>query len=237
MKKAAQTTASAFQRSGSGCGEVMRPILRHRSRSLVAEVATARVRPSRRLRPRPPPAPRRLAVSRPAGRSPRSLRRAPAAAPSANGKNASLASTAPCVSWPSSRAFSTAIRTASTRLICPAPIPIVCRPRASTIAFDETCLQTRQAKRTSSHASSATSPQATLIVSRSCVSASRSCTSRPPRTRLKSRSPGVSLRRSPSCRMRSACFARQRLERVGCVPGREQHLDEVLRDPLAERRR
>ena len=30
------------------------------------------------------------------------------------------------VSWPSSRAFSSAIRTASTRLIWPAPIPIVC---------------------------------------------------------------------------------------------------------------
>ena len=47
--------------------------------------------------------------------------------PSANGKNASLASTAPCRSWPCSRAFSTAIRTESTRLIWPAPIPIVCR--------------------------------------------------------------------------------------------------------------
>ena len=43
-------------------------------------------------------------------------------------------------SWPCSRAFSTAIRTASTRLIWPAPMPIVCSSRASTIAFDVTCL-------------------------------------------------------------------------------------------------
>ena len=39
-------------------------------------------------------------------------------------------------SWPNSAAFSTAIRTASTRLIWPAPIPIVCRSFARTIAFD-----------------------------------------------------------------------------------------------------
>ena len=42
-------------------------------------------------------------------------------------------------------AFSTAIRTASTRLICPAPIPIVAPPRASTIAFERTWRQTIQA--------------------------------------------------------------------------------------------
>ena len=40
----------------------------------------------------------------------------------------------------------------------PAPIPIVCRPRASTIPFDETCLHTRQAKSRSAHALSGTSP-------------------------------------------------------------------------------
>src|SRR5712692_2905088 len=104
--------------------------------------------------------------------------------PSGNGKNASEASTAPCRSWPSSRAFPTAIRTASTRDIWPAPIPIVCRSFASTIAFELTCLQTRQAKSRSPQAASSSRPQRTSISSRSSMSQSRSCTSRPPRTRL-----------------------------------------------------
>ena len=51
----------------------------------------------------------------------------------------------------SDAAFSTAIRTASTRLIWPAPMPIVARSFTSTIAFEETCLQTRQAKTRSPH--------------------------------------------------------------------------------------
>src|SRR4051794_12568480 len=58
------------------------------------------------------------------------------AGPSANGKNASDARTVP--SRLSTRAFSTASRTASTRLIWPAPMPIVARSRASTMALDFT---------------------------------------------------------------------------------------------------
>ena len=69
-----------------------------------------------------------------------------ASTPSANGKKASEASAEP---WSHSglfaRAFSTASRTESTRLICPAPMPIVARPLASTIAFERTCLQTLHA--------------------------------------------------------------------------------------------
>src|SRR5215510_11799290 len=56
--------------------------------------------------------------------------------PSGNGKNASDASAAPDRSCPCSPAFSTAILTASTRLIWPAPIPIDCRPLTITIASD-----------------------------------------------------------------------------------------------------
>ena len=44
------------------------------------------------------------------------------------------------------RAFDTAMRTESTRDIWPAPMPSVRPPPANTMAFDLTCLQTRQAK-------------------------------------------------------------------------------------------
>ena len=73
------------------------------------------------------------------------LDREPAARP-ANGKNASDAIAAPSSDSPAARALSIAIRTESTRLICPAPIPTVPSPRASTIAFERTCLQTRIAE-------------------------------------------------------------------------------------------
>jgi hypothetical protein len=62
--------------------------------------------------------------------------------PSRNGKNASLASTAPRWRPPD---FSTARRTLSTRLICPAPTPTTARSLVSTIALDLTCLQAIQA--------------------------------------------------------------------------------------------
>src|SRR5919109_1562472 len=52
-----------------------------------------------------------------------------ASAPSANGMKASEASTAPRRSCPCSRAFSTAIRTESTRLVSPPPIPVEEDPR------------------------------------------------------------------------------------------------------------
>src|SRR6185312_10793049 len=104
--------------------------------------------------------------------------------PSGNGKNASEASADPAGSWPNSAVFSTAIRTASTRLIWPAPIPIVCRSFTSTIAFDATCLQTRHAKTRSPHCGSLSSPVTSCQVSRSSISASGSWTSIPPSTRL-----------------------------------------------------
>src|SRR5262249_7599490 len=72
--------------------------------------------------------------------------------PSENGKNASDASTEPERSG--GRAFSSARRTESTRLICPAPTPSVAPPRASTIALERTCRQTRQANSRSPHSCS-----------------------------------------------------------------------------------
>ena len=74
--------------------------------------------------------------------------------PSANGKKASEAITAPSSAISAAAALSTAIRTESTRLICPAPIPAVPRSRASTIAFERTCLHTFQANSSSPHSAS-----------------------------------------------------------------------------------
>src|SRR4029434_1376538 len=69
---------------------------------------------------------------------------AAAISPSGNGKNASLATALPLSESPDSFAFQTAIREASTRDIWPAPIPIVRSALAYTMAFDFTCLTTRQ---------------------------------------------------------------------------------------------
>src|SRR5581483_9941722 len=71
--------------------------------------------------------------------------------PSGNGKNASDAMTATEMSEAD---FSIASRTESTRLICPAPIPIVPSSRLSTIAFDRTCLHTFHANDSSFHSAS-----------------------------------------------------------------------------------
>ena len=83
---------------------------------------------------------------------PRSRRRPIAACgPSAKGKNASEATDRSGRARPRPvrrtrrRAFSTAIRTESTRLICPAPIPTVAPSFANTIAFERTWRHTFQA--------------------------------------------------------------------------------------------
>src|SRR5258708_1948324 len=72
--------------------------------------------------------------------------------PSANGKKASDATTAPLVSGSDapaclavSAALWAAMRAASTRLIWPAPIPTVAPCLAYTMVFDLTCLATRNA--------------------------------------------------------------------------------------------
>jgi len=66
------------------------------------------------------------------------------------GKYASEAMTQPLTVKPSSLALIAAIRVEYTRLICPAPTPMVMLSCANTMAFDFTNLQTFQA--TASHA-------------------------------------------------------------------------------------
>src|SRR4051794_2334674 len=126
--------------------------------------------------------------------------------PSANGKNASDASTAPR-RW-SRRHFSRARRTESTRLIWPAPTPTVAPPRASTIAFERTWRQTRQANSTSAHSSSLGARLVTTSIwSRPSPTRSRSCTSRPPLTWRSSFSPSSGMRRSWSSSRRTSGLA------------------------------
>ena len=60
---------------------------------------------------------------------------------SGNGKNASLAITAPLVSKPNSFVFAIAWRKASTRDVMPAPLPISCLFSASTMVLDLLFLQ------------------------------------------------------------------------------------------------
>src|SRR5215471_19291364 len=99
---------------------------------------------------------------------------------SRNGKNASDAKTEPASG---DRAFDTAIRTESTRDIWPAPIASVRPPAANTIAFDLTCLQTRQAKsRSASSAGVGARFDTTLPAAAAEVSRSRDCTRKPPAT-------------------------------------------------------
>src|SRR5215211_5312085 len=104
--------------------------------------------------------------------------------PSANGKNASDASAAPGSSCPRSRAFWTASRTASTRLVWPPPAPRSWRSRARTIAFEPTCFAIRQPKtRSPQPASLGARVVTTFMPSRSSTSLSASWTRRPPSTR------------------------------------------------------
>jgi hypothetical protein len=117
--------------------------------------------------------------------------------PSGKGKKASEAMAAP--SSERSPAFSTARRTESTRLIWPAPIPVVARSFESTIALERTCLHTFQANPISLHSCSVGRRWVTTCISeRSSMSMSRSWTSRPPITRLVSRSDTLMARRSLS---------------------------------------
>src|SRR3974390_1725545 len=110
--------------------------------------------------------------------------------PSGNGKNAAEATTEPLVrgadnfnSFAASSALRAAMRAASTRLICPAPMPTVARFLAYTIVFDFTCLATRNAKRRSANSASLGARLVTVFICISSITAlSRDCTSRPPAT-------------------------------------------------------
>ena len=130
--------------------------------------------------------------------------RAPALAasstPSANGKNASEATTEPASG---ARAFDTAMRTESTRDICPAPIPSVRPPAANTMAFDFTCLQTRHAKSRSA-SSSGVGPrlETTFASAAAAVARSRSWTRKPPATLRISSAPAASGATAPASKRR-----------------------------------
>src|SRR5947207_3629003 len=102
--------------------------------------------------------------------------------PSGNGKNASEAATVP---FNGSTAFCAPRRHESTRLVCPAPTPMVWPSRAYKIAFDFTCLQTFQANSSARFSSAVGGRFVTTFKSESfnwCRSVS--CTSIPPETFL-----------------------------------------------------
>ena len=149
--------------------------------------------------------------------------------------------------WPSSRrrlveAAPAILGTELTRLMA-APTPIVCNSLAITIAFEDTWRHTRHANSRSPHTASLGLPQTISMPSRSTCASSRGPRghghmSRPPRTRFRSRSVRLPPRRSRSIEYRAcASFGAQHLERRVLVARREQHLDELLRDPLARARR
>ena len=139
-------------------------------------------------------------------------------------------------SWPNSAAFSTAIRTASTRLIWPAPIPIVCRSLTRTIAFDATCLQTRQAKTRSPHCGSLQLARHELPGVALLDLGVGVLHEHPAEHALVAPLAGISGAPLAVEQDARVLLAPQRVERVLGVARREQHLDELLRELLAERR-
>src|SRR5881396_243897 len=109
--------------------------------------------------------------------------------PSGNGKNASEANTAPAGSWSCWRALCTARKEASTRLICPAPIPMAASSRASSTALDLTLPTAAHANRRSRHSSVVGARRVTTFHAASSIARlgrNRSWTRKPPRRRLKS---------------------------------------------------
>ena len=186
-------------------------------------------RAGRRARPR---SPRRRASSRRAGRSPHACLERELRARPRTGRTRPRRAPRRSRSWPCSRALSTAIRTASTRLICPAPIPIVRGRFASTIAFERHVLADRPGEQQVGPASSrGRAARRPASPSRSSAPASRvldeqaaeHALQRParPRASRRSRSRGCG---SPAWRASARA-----------PPGRSPaptHLDELLGDPL-----
>src|SRR6266436_5933425 len=128
-----------------------------------------------------------------------------ASTPSAKGKNASEATTEPKLgdrgspaAFPASAALAAAILTLSTRLIWPAPMPTVARPRAKTIALDLTCFATLSANSRSAISVSLGLRRVTVRSSSGPMeSRSRSCTSMPLDSERKLR-PGAAVSGIPS---------------------------------------
>src|SRR5437870_3591261 len=107
--------------------------------------------------------------------------RAASSTPSGKGKNASDPSAAPFAFAP---ALSAAIRTESTRLVWPMPMPTVTSRRASTMALDFTCFTTLQANDSASSSSAVGARFVTTFQPRGSASArSRVCKRSPPGAR------------------------------------------------------
>src|SRR3989454_586611 len=100
--------------------------------------------------------------------------------PSAKGKKASLARTEPRSEMPSRSARARALRTGSTREVCPPPRASVRSAVVNAMAFDLTCLTTRQAKASARSSSAVGARRVTTLASRgSSMARSASCTRRP----------------------------------------------------------
>ena len=108
---------------------------------------------------------------------------------------------------------------------------------AITIAFEATCLHTRQAKSRSPHAASVGAPQTTSIPSRPATSQSRSWTSSAAEDALEVALAGLDRAPLEVVQDPRAGLLDERLDRGLVVAGGEEHLDELLREPEAERRR
>jgi len=106
--------------------------------------------------------------------------RIPSSSPSGKGKKASDAITEPAARSPARR---TAICTASTRDICPAPTPMAAQSLKRTIAFDFTCFTAVHASSSCSHSFSVGCRcDTTLHDARSKPARSHSWTRKPPAT-------------------------------------------------------
>ena len=107
--------------------------------------------------------------------------------PSRNGKKASLATTVPASDRPACWALMLAMRAESSRLICPAPTPMVMPLAQKTIALLLTYLATFQANSRSCNCPAVGCTFVTTLRSASAISwLSAVCSSRPEPTRLAS---------------------------------------------------
>ena len=156
-----------------------------------------------------------------------------ACTPSANGKKASDASTAPATGV---SALPSASCVESTRDICPAPMPTVAVSRAITMAFERTCLTTRQANSRSPHSRSVGARAGHDLHRVAVLGLGVAILDQ----QAAEHAVGVALARRRAAalvRLQQAQVAQlvaQQVDRALAVAGRVQHLDELLGDELGE---
>ena len=174
---------------------------------------------------------RAAGLDRPRGRRPRS----PACGPSANGKNASEATTEPASRRLGLRAAGlAALLDREPHRVDPAHLPGADPERRAVLGEHDRVRAHVAAHRPGEAACRATAPRSarpsvtTSISSRGSGSPSRSWTSRPPRTRFTSRSPGSADALLLVIEDPDRLLLLQDLQRPVLVAGRDQHLDEVL---------